>query len=274
MNINLEGINKNEETREVSETKKSELLGKVDGMDRKLDESSFEHLEKAKDAGLETPEEDKLKLDPADMDWKDDELTIDDLENIDSSVEERPWLEIVPNFVYKAKVNIERMQSARLSRQEARLDDGSYKNTPLGDFKGGYWTGTRGNSIYKTNPNYIPQNSKMNPEKISYGKMGISEVKYVKGEPDFEPFAEDTEKINMTDNRPENFQQADELLAKKRGCTVQEIKEYRESNHLTWHERQDMKRIDLVPSVVNGSFVHSGGVSFVKRDIERESTKL
>lgn len=263
MKINLDGINENKETREVPEAKVGKSFVKLDGMEQKLDESKLEHLV--------TLEKDDFKLDPDDMEWQDDGLTIDDLENIDNNVEKHPWVEIVPDFVYKAKVNIDRMQSARLSRQEARLDDGSYKNTPLGDFKGGYWTGIRGNSVYKTNPNYVPQNSKMNPEGKSYGEMGISEVKYVKGEPNFEPFAEDTEKIDMTEDRSENFRQADELLAKKRGCSIAEAKEYRETNHLTWHERQDMKHIDLVPSVVNGSFVHSGGVSFIKKDLDRES---
>lgn len=270
MKPSFEGIRENDESKEVMESSKKETSEVFDTKE-KLDESEFTEGEISDEK--ETPSLEKanyLDIDDADLNWSADELTIDDMENIDDTVENKPWQEVpLPDFVYKVKMKFENYRSTRISRQEQRLDDGTYKGTPAQNSSAGHWSGSRGNSTFVLNPDYIPQNSKMNPERKTYRDLDVSKIEYKKGEPIFKDVARDTEKINMTENRIENFRQADQLLAEKRGWTIQEAKQYREDNHLTWHERQDMRTIDLVPSAINGSLAHQGGVAYIKRDLNR-----
>lgn len=78
-----------------------------------------------------------------------------------------------------------------------------------------------------------------------------------------------------TKARTINFTQADQKLAEqlnnspelasKFGMTpgkikVGDIADYREEYKLTWHELNDVKTIQLVPSEINGKFGHLGGV--------------
>lgn len=41
---------------------------------------------------------------------------------------------------------------------------------------------------------------------------------------------------------------------------VSDIEKYRVKNNLTWHELNDGKTVQLVPSEINSSFGHLGGV--------------
>ncbi|WP_407887824.1 HNH endonuclease [Levilactobacillus sp. N40-8-2] len=268
MKTNFDGVNENNELKEVPETKKAETEKNLD-VSEKLDESKFDETESADvEEGL-LEGDDYLDVEGSEYDWDVDDLTIDDLENIEDEVKDKPWQEIpLPNFVYKAKLEVQRLQSVKFLKQEQQLGDGTYKGTPSQNSSAGHWSGSRGDSTFVLNPEYIPQNTKMNPEHKSYQELGVSEIKYKKGEPIFKEVAKDSEKIEMSMDRSDNFRQADQLLADKWGWTIQEVKEYREDNHLTWHERQDMKTIDLVPSAINGSLSHAGGVAFIKRDNE------
>lgn len=270
MKSNFESIREDDESKEVIESSKKEAPETLNA-NEKLDESEFTEGEISDEKEVSSLEEpDHLDIDDADLNWNADDLTIDDMENIDDTVENKPWQEVpLPDFVYKVKMRLENYQSTRISRQEQRLDDGTYKGTPAQDSSAGYWSGSRGNSIFVFNPDYIPQNSKMNPEQKTYRDLDVSKIEYKKGEPIFKDVAKDTEKINMSEDRSDNFRQADQLLAEKRGWTIQEAKQYREDNHLTWHERQDMRTIDLIPSAINGSLAHQGGVAFIKHDLER-----
>lgn len=47
----------------------------------------------------------------------------------------------------------------------------------------------------------------------------------------------------------------------KNGVTPKEVKKWRKQNKYTWHEDNDLKTMDLVPSVINSKFGHLGGVS-------------
>ena len=58
-----------------------------------------------------------------------------------------------------------------------------------------------------------------------------------------------------------NFDQADEKLAQQRGCTKEEVRQWRAENNYTWHERSDCKTMDKVPREVHGNVAHSGGIS-------------
>ena len=64
--------------------------------------------------------------------------------------------------------------------------------------------------------------------------------------------------------RGANFDQADEALASQRGCAPEEVAQWRKENHYTWHECNDCKTIQKVPSEVHGNIPHSGGISVYK----------
>jgi len=64
----------------------------------------------------------------------------------------------------------------------------------------------------------------------------------------------------MTANRKGNFALADEALAKQRGVPVEEVTSWRKENGLTWHECNDMRTMQAVPTKINGTFGHLGGV--------------
>jgi hypothetical protein len=131
----------------------------------------------------------------------------------------------------------------------------------------GNWEAERGDSKWIPSPEKIP--GKSNPEGKTWGKIldqyGIDGIDFKDGEPDFSPLSKGTVEIdNFTDNRDKNFAQADIAEAKKRGCTPEEIKKWREENGYTWHERSDCKTMDLVPSEVHNNIPHSGGISVIK----------
>jgi len=146
------------------------------------------------------------------------------------------------------------------------------------DGAGGSWDGERGNSIWTPDPEKVPTNPLTNPEGKSFqqilGERGQSGVEFIKGEPDFTPFAEATVKIdNFSENRygaGGNFNQALEKYADQRGESTAETKTYMKDEHLTFHERSDCKTMDVVPTEVHGNVRHTGGVSVFKQHLEEE----
>lgn len=75
--------------------------------------------------------------------------------------------------------------------------------------------------------------------------------------------------------RAYNFVQADQKLADQLnnspelarqfgmepgGITARDIEKYRDKNKLTWHELNDVTTIQLVPTKINSTFGHLGGV--------------
>ena len=78
----------------------------------------------------------------------------------------------------------------------------------------------------------------------------------------------------MTSSRPDNFRKADEECAKqwneqskdgRTDWTARDIKEWRQDNKYSWHERLDMKTMDLVQRDVHEECKHYGGVAECKR---------
>ncbi len=134
--------------------------------------------------------------------------------------------------------------------------------TPV-DGNRGHWSGARGESDFILDkPIVRPDGTK------------IKKVTYKNCVPDFSPFQLAQVRIpNMTNSRPKNYRQADQALAeywteiKYQGKTwtvkgdVNEIEIYRKANHLTWHEMNNMESMQLVPTEVNSTFGHLGGVS-------------
>lgn len=127
-----------------------------------------------------------------------------------------------------------------------------------------------------------PGNSRFYPEKQEakealekYNEDGID---YDDGEPDFSKCSEATVKIdNMTSERygpGNNFNQADnkcaekwnkEIKDNKSDWTARDVADWRSENKYSWHERLDMKTMDLVPSDLHSECKHFGGVSECKR---------
>lgn len=137
--------------------------------------------------------------------------------------------------------------------------------TPTGN--AGTWLGERGNS------GYIPDNPAAQAVMREYGQDSVA---IHNSHPDFSPFSvHDTpwgtqtcevEIGHMVPQRAEadgNYMQADEELAKMigGGVTRDDVRQYREQNKLTWHEVEDGKTMQLIPTVINSSVAHTGGVS-------------
>lgn len=93
-------------------------------------------------------------------------------------------------------------------------------------------------------------------------------VFYKSSMPDFSPFVKAEVEIDMTnirDGKLGNFGKADEALAKQLSTaevtiTKTDIKKWRMQNRYTWHELNDCKTIQLVPTDINNIFKHLGGV--------------
>ena len=124
---------------------------------------------------------------------------------------------------------------------------------------GGKWTGDRGESDFVLDEPIILEDG-----------SEITKVTYKNAVPDFSPFQKAQIKIqSMTNNRSKNFSQADKALAeywtkiKYDGKTwvARDIETYRKNNNLTWHEMSNMESMQLIPSEVNQTFTHYGGVA-------------
>ncbi|WP_252188034.1 HNH endonuclease [Bacillus sp. RIT 809] len=115
-------------------------------------------------------------------------------------------------------------------------------------------------------------------------EAGIKGIQYKNGVPDFSPVSKAQVEINYmvggtagygSAARRLNFTQADEKLAEQLnnspelarkfgmesgGITWKQIEKYRRANKLTWHELNDVKIVQLVPTEINSKFGHLGGV--------------
>lgn len=135
---------------------------------------------------------------------------------------------------------------------------------------GGEWSGEPGESDWKPDPDVEPGDRHgTNPEHKTWGqimdKYGFSSIPFKDGEPDFSEVSKGEVEIDdFSDNRDSNFDQADEKLAKQRGCTPEEVSKWREENKYTWHECKDCKTMQKVPTEVHGNVSHSGGISETK----------
>lgn len=127
------------------------------------------------------------------------------------------------------------------------------------DGNGGKWKGERGESDFVLDEPIIREDG-----------TKITKVTYKNAVPDFSPLQKAQVEIpNMTNSRSKNFSQADKALADQwtkikydgRSWTARDIKTYRKSNNLTWHEMSNMESMQLVPSKVNQTFTHYGGVA-------------
>lgn len=137
---------------------------------------------------------------------------------------------------------------------------------------GGMWTGERGNATWCPNNDLVP--NKYNPENRTWEEIkdmyNIDGIPFLEGEPNFSEISKGTVEIkDFSDERygiGGNFDQADEKLAELKGCTKQEVIEWRKSNNYTWHERSDCRTMDKVPREIHGNIAHCGGISIIKNN--------
>lgn len=157
------------------------------------------------------------------------------------------------------------VESCYYSTYEERLGQ-----TPREDSGRGEWSGGRGES------DFTPNDKEMQDVLGQYDKKSII---YEDAIPDFSEVSEATVEIShMTENRADNFRQCDEKCTGqwnregyegRTDWTARDVKEWRQEKGYSWHERNDMKTCDLVPTAVNDYFGHLGGVSECKkRDAE------
>ena len=152
------------------------------------------------------------------------------------------------------------IHGAPYSSYKARID-----RTPV-DGERGHWTGERGESTYVLEEAITTKNGAV-----------VKEITYKNGIPDFKDYQISKVEIrNMTDkryNKGGNFEQANKELAKKwtkikyegkENWTVRDVSDYIDKNNLTWHEMNNMHSMQLVPTEVNSTFGHLGGVSEYK----------
>lgn len=137
-----------------------------------------------------------------------------------------------------------------------------------GDFSiNGRWTGERGSSLWRPNPEKVPEklNHINRKWKEILDEFNIEGIYFNNYEADFSVVAKSTIEIdNFTENRAENFKKADEIEANKTFKKPSEIKKWREINDYTWHERGDCKTMDLVPAIIHNNIPHSGGIAKIK----------
>lgn len=136
------------------------------------------------------------------------------------------------------------------------------------DGSGGHWDGDRGESKFILDK----------PITCSNGTK-VSEITYHNAIPDFSPYAKAQVDIpTMTNNRADNFRYGDEILAKYwskigfegKTWSARDISLYRSENGLTWHEMNNMKSMQLVPTEINATWSHLGGVGEYNSMIRQE----
>lgn len=201
-----------------------------------------------------------------------------------SEVESLPdKVELVPEEDLQSSIT--QVTNSSVEKKDTATDDvsesdhpSSYKEridrTPREISDRGEWTGDRGESTY------IPSDEEI---KKLLAQFGLEGIEYKDGIPDFSMCSACTVEIeNMSENRygkDGNFAQCDAKCAEqwnkegrdgKNDWTARDVKEWREANGYSWHERNDMKTCDLIPTEINDYFGHLGGVAECKkRDVDQ-----
>ena len=135
---------------------------------------------------------------------------------------------------------------------------------------GGIWDGAIGNSKWIPAEDAVPgSRNGTNPEHKSWSQIKewyhFEGIPFSHGEANFSEVGKGSVEIeDFSDDRGANFDQADEALALQRGCAPEEVAQWRKENHYTWHECNDCKTMQKVPSEVHGNIPHSGGISVYK----------
>ena len=159
------------------------------------------------------------------------------------------------------------------------FSDRGRKNIPT---SGGQWTGEPGDSLWIPDDNVIP------PDK-GYSNMlhktwfqiksenNIRGISFSDGRADFRPVSkaevvldwerelgkEGIRHIVETGDRQYLHEAGFALLAKNMGKSVREVKDFKESENLVWHEEPDCETLRLVVREVHDNIRHFGGVALL-----------
>lgn len=142
----------------------------------------------------------------------------------------------------------------------------------------GKWEGEEGNSNWIPDLEYVPPEKSRNPETSPYSnpdnstwgeileKYKIKGIVFKDGFPVFDDISRGTVEIDNfetggSEAKDHNFKKADIEMAKQRGCTPQDVREWRKENNYTWHECEDKKTMQKVPNEVHANIPHDGGRS-------------
>ena len=150
------------------------------------------------------------------------------------------------------------------------------------------FVGDRGESLCVLKPPPDPDLERL------LNEAGVDGVLYKNAVPDFSPFSKAEVEIdhmvggngaNGNKARNLNFQQANSKLAEQLNesselaqvfgmeagnIKASDIEKYRVKNDLTWHELNDGRTLQLVPTKINSSFGHLGGVGEINAGIYKK----
>jgi hypothetical protein len=161
-----------------------------------------------------------------------------------------------------------------MDRYDELMGDCKIERHELIPKNGGEWSDEEGNSDWTPDDEVEPgDRNGTNPEHKTWKEIkdeyDFDSIPFKDGEPDFSEVEKGKVEIDdFTDERDSNFSQADEKLAKLRGCTPEEVEKWRGDNKYTWHECRDCKTMQKVPTEVHGNISHSGGISKYKAQNE------
>ena len=144
-----------------------------------------------------------------------------------------------------------------------------YNCTPSQKTKRGNWSGQSGESMF------IPSNTLRNRNLIQLlHQYGLTGITYKNCIVDFSDCSICQFYLkNMSILRYKNFREADLLLLEYSQSSqnlfpafssLKEIQAYRSEQKLTWHECNDCRTIQLIPSEIHRFFNHLGGISELK----------
>lgn len=187
---------------------------------------------------------------------------------------EQPWKR--EDEVFRMEPSYESERPSDSMEQPWKRDGEVFNTEPTHELKSdikscpvenGDWTGERGNSKWCPDKNYVPLKS--NSEQKTWGeimeKHGIDGIDFKDGEPNFESISKGTVEIEgFSESRTDNFDKADIELAKAKGCSPEDVRQWRKENGYTWHECRDMKTMQKTSSMVHNNISHSGGISAIK----------
>ena len=138
----------------------------------------------------------------------------------------------------------------RLQRQTSSAYKQRFDQTPVYN---GSWSNGRAESTFTS----------------THPSVSGRSVNYQNAYADLTPFAKHTVEIddfgsivrNVRNPRYDLHKQADAMLGARLGLSSKLIKKFRTKNNFTWHEVQDMRTLQLVPTDINSKFGHLGGIS-------------
>jgi hypothetical protein len=137
----------------------------------------------------------------------------------------------------------------------------------------GEWLGERGNSEWIMDDDFVPKLN--NPEELTIGEIkeryDFNAIQCSGKEPDFSPFVDESigevELEAFSDKRTGKdgtYDLAIQKAVEQTGLSEAEIKEHINENNLTWHECSDRRTVQPIPTIINSTFKHSGGISMEK----------